>query len=262
MNEIVTWTAEELTTRFLNVVFNYGKDKRQRHYFEQFLKSYPQEIQSGEETNTLDVLFQKIEASDEMKEMLFEVYRKVCLSVSKKLGPKTMAILSSKLCHEDRVANEVEELIFEACENLNDIELRSIVKFWENIEWGQGMKHGRIPKDHISEMMSGNKYVVKGFLSITEQKYEYLIELSRVSIQEKIDYAEVISKPSLEEYLGRWAVKLRNLDVLLEHTKEEYKYERDEHCLSETTKSFSASINKEFLRTFVQLINRATGPTS
>jgi hypothetical protein len=262
MTEIQSILQEEFTSFFLKQIISFGKNKRQEYFLSEFLKAYPKELKSGVETNALDKLFRKIEASEEMKEMIFEVYRKVCLSASKSLGPKIMGILTSQICFEERIANSTEELIFETCEILNDRELREIVKLKESIRWLSSGNHGKIPYDNSFYTLNDQKHVHKCEIMVFKGKRNYDIELANISTKNKSSYQEEVSKPSLEKYFGRWAIKLRNIEILKENTTENFNYGESKDSESETIRKFSITLNKEFFDSIVLLINRATGPNT
>ena len=261
MTDLITgYVIGEALNTFKKYVVRKARNKREENFINSFLEAYPEELRDGKESSSLDDLFEKISSSETSSEMLFEVYRKVCLSASKSLGPKVLGILAAKICSEDRVASNSEELIFESIQDFNDLELREIVKFFESIKWWRGTKSGKFPFIHRQETLSGKVSYVHSHKSISNQKYYYEIELGSFSTFGTSDYEEVVSRPSLTSVIGTWSVKLKNYEILEEETIEISEYNQKSKTHDQTERKFIAKLNKEYIDLIVPLINRATGP--
>lgn len=70
----------------------------------------------------LNDLLQLVSRSDKQTTALFDAYRRVALSTSKKIGPMVIGMLTACIVIEDREPTPDEELIFYAAESLNDRE--------------------------------------------------------------------------------------------------------------------------------------------
>ncbi len=261
MKELVTGylVGEELNS-FKKIVIEKVKNKREENFIKAFLEAYPEEMESGLESTKLDTLFQKISSSPSASEMLFEVYRKVCLSASNDLAPKILGMLTAKICSEERLANQTEGLIFESLQELNDLEIREIYKYFDSIDWIKDSNHGRVPYIHINEFMSGKIQKVDTHRGIFKSKKYYEVGIDGHTIHGKSNYEEIISKPSLTKTMGRWAVKLKNLEILIEETNERSDYRPDDDFQGQTERTFNAKIDKEYIDILLPLIKRAPGP--
>ncbi len=236
------------------------KSRRLEYFFEQFTQAYFTELTSGIESSELDEIHRKIGNDPKSEELFGEIYRKVCLSSSRTIGPKLMGILAAKIFKEDRQATCAEMRIFDIAESLNDNELRDIIVLFQSVRWLSGEMHGKIPSIRTTLMLDGSKQTSTIELSILNHKLRdiYEIELGGYSIIDNCAQKSDTSTPSLEGCLGRWAVKLRNLDILLEkssvHSQNHSENQMKNNYL------FSVQMNKSLFDELIPLIDRATGP--
>lgn len=96
------------------------KNARAQVFFDQFIKEFVNEKTTGQDSDVLDRTLTRIHKNETAKELLYDAYRRVCLSASKNLGPRIIAILTAKLISEERMATEIEERFFLAAEQLSD----------------------------------------------------------------------------------------------------------------------------------------------
>lgn len=241
-------------------VIQISTDLRNKYFLDAFLEEVIKEQETSIEENSLDQIFRKIENSTDMLEMLYEISRQVALSRSKKLGPKIMGLLSAKLVYEERFANNTEELIFEVAEQLNDIELRDISNLIKSIKWLEKTDFGRIPHLYVSTTHDGVTHKIRDFIEVYKRNgyYQFMLHTDTIFIS---DSPQIISNPSLETFFGRWAIKLRNLDIIQEETLEEYEVINEIADQKHKKRNFSVLIKITFLDTLVPLINRAAGPS-
>src|SRR5258708_35858215 len=92
------------------------------------------------ETEDVDERLTAILEDEAKSEVLFEAYRRVCLSTSKRLGPRIVGLLTGRLVLEGRMADDTEERIFAAAESLSDAELIEFMKsYYEHRRKAEGV---------------------------------------------------------------------------------------------------------------------------
>ncbi|HEX3625836.1 MAG TPA: hypothetical protein VH280_10470 [Verrucomicrobiae bacterium] len=117
---------------------------------------------------------------DTKSEILFDAYRRVCLSKSKTIGPRIIGLLTGQLTIECRVANPIEESIFEAAESMSDGDFMEFVEDYQELR-----EHKRRIADtgaSVSVRWSEENSGYNGTINISPFPWE--------------------------DALGRWAVKL------------------------------------------------------
>ena len=117
---------------------------RAAKFCEGFVAALSQEVKTGAESAEVDAALDAI-LSDELKsEILYDAYRKVCFAKSKTLGPRIIGILTGYLVVQGRIANDVEDQVFAAAENLSDGELVGLFNTFR--EWGRRADTTKDPK--------------------------------------------------------------------------------------------------------------------
>lgn len=98
-----------------------------------FLSTFIEEVRKEQDVRyqsaDLNDLLQSVSRSDKQTTALFDAYRRVALSASKKIGPMVIGMLTACIVLEDREATPDEELVFDAAETLNDREFVGL-KSW------------------------------------------------------------------------------------------------------------------------------------
>lgn len=124
---------------FLRNVVQPWRERRAKRFFESFCHAVSKE--SPVETQEyLDGIFK-----DEVRSgILFDAYRAVCLSRSRNLGPRIIALLVARIVMRDGVPTEDEEMIFAAAEDMTDGEFTSCLSYYRETESlaEQGSKSG------------------------------------------------------------------------------------------------------------------------
>jgi hypothetical protein len=137
--------------------------------------------------------------NDEAKsEILFEAYRLVCLSKSKAIGPRIIAVVVAEIVQRDAIANDEEEIILAAAETFSDDEL---LAFRDEVRRLRATQ----PSPTIQE--------------ITDTR----------SIDSNFSDTHVeTGAGSLAEHYGPWAEKMRGLGLITESVRERtYRYQED-----------------------------------
>ena len=233
---------DRVSASFRTHVIERWSKRRARSYFEQFCDEVSLEL-SGTKSDSLEELLEKMLDDEVCSELLFDSYRRVCLSRSKALGPKVIGILSAQLAIERREPTGVEEAILDACEQLTDKELLDFAQF--------------IDEQRQRADCSAHKGV-----SISDQGF-LQIEWSKEQIDSNWHREVNISLAplNLDECLGSWAVKLCHLGVLSSDVKEhkwDYREDSDQHIDepgSVREISWWIYVSTDFWR-FVELIKR------
>jgi hypothetical protein len=94
---------------------------------EQFLQSLLENLQieqaSGDRRDEVDEALDRLLESEESSEVLYDAYRRVCFTRSKNYGPRIVGLLTAELLNNSMTSSEEDEMIFEAAERLNDVQL-------------------------------------------------------------------------------------------------------------------------------------------
>jgi hypothetical protein len=99
---------------------------RAKEFFEAFCKAV------ADENTTESELRQKLDellTDDKRSEVVFDAYRAVCLSKSKTIGPRVIALLTAELVNSGALADDEEVALYGAAEELSDSELRELADF-------------------------------------------------------------------------------------------------------------------------------------
>ena len=117
----LTGKATELVeSTFRENVIERWSRYRARQFFEEFCSAVTEPDSTDDDIHAkLEELF-----SDEHRsEVMFDAYRSVCLTKSKILGPRIIAILTAEIVARDSIATADEEAMFAAAELMSDAEL-------------------------------------------------------------------------------------------------------------------------------------------
>jgi hypothetical protein len=161
----------------------------------------------GDGSPEIDIAL-KLDALLESKanqEMLFEAYRLVCLSKSREIGPRAIALLSGQIILEGRQAAGIEEPWFEVFETFSEMELIATYEFYEKCF--QKVKAG--DKDY---RVLGSTLQIKWASDDTDAGVS-----PGLSKEVQIDRSTF----NFHEFLGPWARKLSNLGIIHARVAEE-----------------------------------------
>lgn len=136
---------------------------------------------------------------DRMSCVLFESYRRVCLSASKEIGPRIVGHITALLILEDRTENEGEEIILRAAEGMTDTELLAMADFVRDNEAKAEESSGKKPLERLPVEKSGTEYVVQLFIEKEDSSGDSSVNIGMFN---------------LAAYLGTWAGKAEWLGLL------------------------------------------------
>ena len=175
--------------------------RRAEAYFEQFCEQVSLEL-AGQKSGDLEDLLEKMLEDEACSELLFDSYRRVCLSRSKTLGPKVIGIFSALLAIERRQPNDSEESMMDACEKLTDTELTEFATFVDE-------QRERAATPAQKDVTTTDQ----GILQIEWYKEQIDSNWHRESNVS-------VGPLNLDECLGMWAAKLCDLGILSSDVKE------------------------------------------
>lgn len=124
--------ASALAKTFATNVIERWTKKRAEKFFETFQHEIARARVLGDNPEALGATLDHMMSTELGSEILFDAYRKVCISKSKVIGPRIIGFLSAELCLEGRLANDIEELYFSVAETLSDTELLNVASTIEN----------------------------------------------------------------------------------------------------------------------------------
>ncbi|BBH53734.1 hypothetical protein [Fluviispira sanaruensis] len=223
--------SDYILSKFKNFVI----DKWSSYRVNVFLNTLCKELivsSSNVLENDVKKMIDEIINDDIKSEILFESYRKVFMSASKNIGPRVIAILTSKIISENRIATQYEEQMFLVSESLIDLELKELGNF-----------------------LNENLY------SYDNNKGIVYIEIDKEQVDLNREYE--IQILDLTEFYGVWAVKAKNLGIICDTLKESVSryYEDSERHIDEdgTIKTFTWNIrvNTTF-KEFGELIKKSS----
>lgn len=130
----VTW----LLNRFGKAVIERWSRRRAEAFFKQFVAQVTEIDSKGGSFDSIEHVLTELIEDDNKSEVLFESYRRVCLSASVSLGPRIIALLTARLVAESRNATDEEERIFMAAESLSDSELMNMYTYFSENNFDNG----------------------------------------------------------------------------------------------------------------------------
>jgi len=101
---------------------------RAEAFFNGFVETLGTELTNGVQTEEVDKRLTAILADEKNSEVLFDSYRRVCFTKSKRLGPRIIGLLTGQVVNEGRMAHLGEEQVFAAAELLSDGEFIEFMK--------------------------------------------------------------------------------------------------------------------------------------
>ncbi len=183
--ELISQSIEFGTKYILGKFSQHIIDRWSKRRAENFFNKFIEILATENDNNCFSMELQKMLDSiinDELKsQVLFESYRKVCLSASCNLGPRLIAVITARLIIESRVATPEEERICMAAEVLSDSELNQFAKYIQT------------NKFHNNE-----------------------IELHRESCDSNLISDISIGSINLGGLIGNWSLKLSNVGLLVQ----------------------------------------------
>jgi hypothetical protein len=194
-----------VTSGFRAHVIERWSRRRAVEFFDQFCKEVLLQ-REGANSHELQEHLARLIEDEVCSEVLFDAYRRVSLSKSKSLGPRITGLLTAELVGTGRIANDADEAIFSAAENLADNELVAFAKF---------------TREEREKSAAGPEKAKQG---------ELRVELGAAQRDSNWLRDDMLSlaAPDLSRCLGRWAAKLQNCGILTtDVTERQFEYEED-----------------------------------
>ena len=197
-----------IQSKFKTHVIERWTKRRAERFFEEFCREVQFEL-AGKRSDKLDQVLNKILEDKTCSEVLFDAYRRVCFTKSNDFGPRIIGIITAKLVLEERSANEIEDNMLVAAENLTDSELDEFSEYTrEKILEGKDDS-----KKDVHFNTQGDLVIYCGGENF-DSNWRSRTETS-------------VAPMDLNEF-GRWAVKLKSFGIISDDVKErQYDYQED-----------------------------------
>lgn len=125
----VKTSAQWIGQRFKTLVVERWSRRRAEIFFEAFVIHLQDTENSGRSISELEPLLAEMLDDDAKSEILFEAYRRVCLSASFSLGPRIIAVITARLIKQGRIASPQEERILMVAETFGDNDLMELADY-------------------------------------------------------------------------------------------------------------------------------------
>ena len=211
--KLTTIIANKFGTKVIERWTRYRAEK----FFEGFVESLSEELNTSIKSTEADAALDKILDDDVKSEVLFDAYCTVCFAKSKTIGPKIVGILTGYLVAEGRKTSIEEDFVFRAAEALSDADLIELFK-----EFRKRAKDADECKDEKKYAhWEGDSIVVPWNQEVQDCAWPH-------SRKAEID----ISPLNLGEVFGYWAAHAEQLGLLscrIAQRQFEYKEDSDRH---------------------------------
>jgi len=115
--------AQELVMSAARSVIEGWSKRRAQEFFDVFCRHI---ADAASTDGDIAVDLDNVLGTEAARNVVFDAYRSVCLCRSRILGPRVIAVLTAKLVNEQREANDDEDQLLAAAEELTDDELRGV----------------------------------------------------------------------------------------------------------------------------------------
>lgn len=218
---------------------------RRDHFFQSLLENLQIEQASGEEKSEVDEALDELLKNEQSSEVLFDAYRRVCFSKTKKYGPRIIGLLTAELLNNASTSDDDDEMVFAAAELLGDVDFAEFRRCYTDLL----TKAGADTPLKREVMMSGDE--------ITEIVYEETKEVG-----DHINREDHLMPTDLRLSHGSWAAKLLNCGLVIQsvtrqtqHVKENAEQHID-YDQTYTTTIFSI-VYKPAVKRLYDLLERA-----
>jgi hypothetical protein len=208
--QVAGYVSDKIVSAFKDNVVERWSKHRANVFFHEFCSCVCSPPRDDLSSDQLARMLSELFEDDARSEILFDAYRSVCLSRSKNIGPRVIAIVVAEAVCDKRLLSESEDMVLLAAESLSDGEL---VEFYDFV-------HKNKPNP-LAEALDQLGSVHRETLKVCWQRSRQ--ESSRV------DRAEASIAPlSLAVDIGLWAEKLSRFGLLRSDlTERQYAYEVD-----------------------------------
>ena len=204
---------------------------------------------TGGDTERVNSMLQEMIEDEIKSEILFDAYRRVSLSRSKRIGPRVIGLITARLVIAGQAASDEEDNMLLASENLTDDELTEFAHFVkEHKEYASDEKHKDVVFNKNGDLQ--NRWCKEQFDSNWPQGTD-----------------ASLAPLDLGESLGRWAAKLKTYGIIVDDVKErQWAYQEDsERHIDESGTVREVSwwiyVPKAYFG-FAELIDRVSGAVS
>lgn len=115
--------AQELVMSATRSVIEGWSKRRAQEFFDVFCRHV---ADAAATSGDIAVDLSNVLGTDVARNVVFDAYRSVCLSRSRLLGPRVIALITARLVNQQREANDEEDQLLAAAEELTDDELRGV----------------------------------------------------------------------------------------------------------------------------------------
>lgn len=207
---VAGYAADKLTNVVEGAVRKHVIERWTRYRAKKFFEAFCESLLDAGVTDadigaTLDLLL----ADESKSEIMFEAYRAVCLSRSKDLGPRVIAMITAELVLVKATSTCSDDLIFSAAEELLDSELSDFSDFAISFE---------------KKLNNGDKDI----RLIMDGSIEILIKKETIDLNWTQGSTVSVGPMDLAEEVGYWAPKLKQIGLISDDVREkQYRYEED-----------------------------------
>ena len=202
---VITGPAVALAKRFGKAVVERWTRYRAEQFFQAFVEALGFETMSASESKEVDERLAAMLEDETKSQVLFDAYRRVCFSTSKRLGPQIVGLLTGRLVLEGRMADPTEESVFAAAESLSDGDLLDFMKSYHEY---RGKAQG-VTDFQAEHHMVGKSVVVRWYAESANPD-----GLSGSDLE--------IGPLDWDAALGRWAAKLRQTGLITERVQQRF----------------------------------------
>lgn len=188
----VSWLAKKFKT---SIIEKWSR-RRAEAFFETFVERMSSIDASNRPLKEIEPLLEDLLGDEQKSEIMFEAYRKVCLSASVSLGPRIIAVITARLVGEGRKASPDEERMLMVAESLGDQDLIGMTDYLST----HALKNYEVDLGHDTE----------------NSNYWGSSQINR------------IGPMNLGEEVGNWCLKLANCGLVVQDiAKESASYNED-----------------------------------
>lgn len=185
-----------IASRFKTSVIERWTRRRAEEFFSEFCERVATLADEPTSAEDLSAMLDELLEDESNSEVLFEAYRSVALSRSKRLGPRIIAIVTAELLLEETSASDIDETILQAAENLSDEDLLELAQF---LRWQQERANDENVK-HVKTDLNG----------------DVLVEWHNQQFDSnwRKDSDITLSPLNLAEELGTWAARAESYGII------------------------------------------------
>jgi hypothetical protein len=106
---------------------------RRDQFYQSFLEALQVEQATGQRDQTVDGSLDYLLEDDTRGQIIYDAFRRVCFTKSRKYGPRIIGLLTGHLVNEANTASEEEEQVFAAAEKMGDGELVEFANYYREL---------------------------------------------------------------------------------------------------------------------------------